>query len=129
MLLALVCLHHAFRADLLNEIVPHIRQRGVPIQPGFMLHFNDGVLYQFLLVLTQRQRVKEILLALNQLHGAEPAGNIDPLRVILDDMAHRVNAAVNRAVRAEILHFGPYLLCSYLNQRVHQLGNALIFYR
>ena len=45
MLLALVCLHHAFRADLLNEIVPHIRQRGVPIQPGFMLHFNDGVLY------------------------------------------------------------------------------------
>ena len=126
---AFLRLHHALAADLFDEIIAHVRQRGISVQPGLMLHLDDGVLDQFFFVLTQLQRVEKVLLALDELHGAEAAGDVDALGMILDDVAHRMDAPMHRPLGAEILHLGRHPAGGGVDKRIHQLGDALIFRR
>ena len=121
-------LFHAAGAHAVDEIVPHIRQGGVPVQTGVCLHFDDGVLDELFLVLAQLEEVKEIRFSLDELGGGEPAGNPGPLGVVLDDVAHRVDAPVHRSVGAEVLHFGEHLVLGGGEEDVHQLGNALVLH-
>ena len=94
-----------------------------------MLHLDDGVLDQFFFVLTQLQRIEKVLLALDELHGAEAAGDVDALGMILDDVAHRMDAPMHRPLGAEILHLGRHPAGGGVEKRIHQLGDALIFRR
>ena len=105
-LLAFLGLGDAGSADFFNEVVAHVRQGGVPVHAGIVLHFNNGVLDQFFFILAQVQQLVEILLTLNELGGAEPAGDPRPLGVVFNDVAHRMDAPVNGAVGAEVLHLG-----------------------
>ena len=54
------------------------------------------MLQQLPLVLIQHQPVGHALVTLDELGGAEPGRQTQPLRVILDEMHHRVDAAVHR---------------------------------
>ena len=125
-LLALVALHHGLFHRALNKAVAHVRQGGVSIQAGFRLHLQDAVLQQLLLVLVQAQHVRHIRVALNQLGGAEPGGDAQLLRVILNQMHHRVDAAVNRgAVIAEVVNPRQHPVFRHGHSLVDQLGDAL----
>ena len=127
MLLAFGGLYHAGGADLLDEVVAHIGQCRIPVQTGIVLHFYDGMLNEFLLVLAEAKFFRKFLLAFDELGGCKAPGNTGPLGVVLDDMTHGMDAPVDRAVRAEILHRRENFLLSRVPQHVHQLGNAFIF--
>ena len=127
MFFAFPCFGDAGSADFLYEVVAHVRQGGVPVHAGIVLHFNDGVLNQLFFVLAQVQQFVKILLALNELGGAEPAGDSRPLGMVLNDMAHRVDAPVYRAVGTEVLYLGLDTAAGGRKQGVHQLGDAFIF--
>ena len=123
---ALVALHHRVGGDALDERISHVRQRRVAIQTVLRLHLHDAVLQQLPLVLIQHQPVGHALVALDELGGAEPGRQPQPLRVILDEMHHRVNAAVYRRIRhAEVIDLGQHTVFSRLHRLIHQLGHAL----
>ena len=125
-LLALMALDHSVGGDLLDERIPHIRQRGVAVQSVLRLHLHDAVLQQLPLVLVQYQAVRHVLVALNELRGTEPGRQAQPLGVVLDKMHHRVDAAVHRGVRrAEVIDLGQRPVPRRLHRPVHQLGHAL----
>ena len=126
MLPALCRLFHAGGAYGFNEIVAHFRQGGVPVQPGISLHFDDGVLDQLLLILAQLEQVEKLFLSLDELGGGEPAGDLGPLGVVLDDVAHRMDAPVHRAAGAEVQHLRQNPVLGSGKQGIHQLGDALV---
>ena len=84
------------------------------------------MLDQLFFILAQVQQLVEILLALNELGGAEPAGDPRPLGVVFNDVAHRMDAPVNGAVGAEVLHLGLDAAAGGIQQGVHQLGDTLV---
>ena len=121
-----MALDHRVGGDLLDERIPHIRQRGVAVQSVLRLHLHDAVLQQLPLVLIQHQPVRHIPVALNELRGAEPGRQAQPLSVVLDQMHHRMDAPVHRRIRrAEVIDLGQHPVFRRLHRPVHQLGHTL----
>ena len=125
-LLALMAFHHRLFHHALNKAVSHVRQRGVSVQPRLTFHLYDAVLQQLLLVLVQLHHVRHVRVALDQLGGAEPGGHPQLFRVVLDQMHHRVDAAVHRGtVAAEVINPRQRPVLRHGHRLIDQLGNAL----
>ena len=118
--------YYAAFAHLLDEVIPHICQSCVSVQPGIVLHLNHRVFNQFPLILAQLQLVKEIRFPLNQLGGTETAGDIQLLGMILDNVAHCVDTPVDRTIGTEIQNFGLLFVLGCFQKGFHQFRNAFI---
>ena len=95
MLLAFMAFYHGGSHHTLNEGIAHIGQGGVAIQSRFVFHLHDAVLQQLLLVLIQLQFLCQVVAALNQLGCAEARGNAQLFGMIVNQVNHRVDAAVH----------------------------------
>ena len=95
MLLAFMAFYHGSSHHTLNEGIAHIGQGGVAIQSCFVFHLHDAVLQQLLLVLIQLQFLRQVVAALNQLGCAEARGNAQLFGMIINQVNHRVDAAVH----------------------------------
>ena len=96
MLPALMALDHRDGHHLFNKGVAHIRQGCVAVEPGLVLHLHDTVLDQLPLVPIQLKLIGHVGIVLNELCGAEAGGDPQLVRVILNQVDHRVDAAVDR---------------------------------
>ena len=75
--------------------VAHIRERRVAVEPGLVLHLHDAVLKQLPLVFVERERLREIVAALDELGRAETRGHADAVGMVRDQVHDRVDAAVH----------------------------------
>ena len=97
LLLADMRLHDAFADQLLDEIKTHIRDGRRAVKPALLLHLTDDVRDHFLLILLELQRIDNPLIALNDLRRRKPLRNPGCLRVVLNQMRHSVQTAMNGA--------------------------------
>ncbi len=95
MLAALARLDDGLLHGVFNKAVAHIRQRGVPVKAALLLHLHDGVLDQLQFIRVEVQLVRDLLVALDELSSGKADADPGCLRVILDHMAHGVDAAVD----------------------------------
>ena len=102
-LAALVRLYDRLRHGVFNEAVAHVRQRRVAVKTALLLHLHDGVLDQLQLVRVELKLVRDRFIALDELCCRKADGDARRLRVVLDYMADRVDAAVDGALRAEVI--------------------------
>ena len=92
------------------------------VQPGMVyISFSSevGTIYSF-------QQLKEILIIFNQLNGTETAGNANILCMVFNQVADCVNAAVNRAVRAEVCNLGCYIPLGRFFNDVHKFRHTFV---
>ena len=126
MLLALVALDHGEGHHLFNKGVAHVGQSGVPVKAGLVFHLHDAVLDQLDLVLVQLQPLYNIRVVLNELRRAEPGGYAQLVGVVLDQVDHRVDAAVDRgAIGAEVRDPGQGLFPGGGDGLVDEFRDAL----
>ena len=111
MLLAFSLFHHGLGAQLFNERIAHIGQRGFAVGAELGFHFRDGVADELHLIFRKAQHVHHGLVALHQFCGGKAHGHACGLGVVLHDVRQRMDGAVHRA-RTEILPLGQHFqLC------------------
>ena len=127
--------HHRFGAQLFDEGKAHVRQRGLPVQAALGLHLGDGMFQQILFVLVQAQRFQDQRVPFHQFGGGEARRQSRSLGVVLDQMDHRMDAAVNRpapglvpvAGLTEINAARRLPVTRHMDGVVDQLVDALVF--
>ena len=125
-LLALVALDHGSSHDALDERVAHVRERRVAVEPGLVFHLHDAVLKQLPLVFVERERLREIVPALDELGRAETRRYADTVGMVGDQVHDRVDAAVHgRIIRAEVRHLRQRLAARNGQRLIHELRHAL----
>ena len=128
MLLALVALDHGEGHHLFNKGVAHVGQSGVPVKAGLVFHLHDAVLDQLDLVLVQLQPLYNIRVVINELRRAEAGGYAQLVGVVLDQVDHRVDAAVDRGgIGAEVSDSGQGLFPGGGDGLINELRDALPF--
>ena len=135
MLAAFPRLDHAAPARLADEGEAHIRQRGQAVLTRLLLHLGDDVLQRIELVLVERQRLADQLIALDQLGRGEAERNPRALGVVLDEMRDAVDAAVQGAAvrsaarRAEVQPTRALPMARDVQRVLDQLAGALVLRR
>ena len=92
------------------------------------LHLLDAVFDEFQLILVQHEAFLDIPVVLNELGGGKAHRQARGLRMVLDLVDHRVDAAVHRAGGAEVVHQGQGFAAGRGHGDADQLLYALIFY-
>ena len=126
MLLAFSLFHHGLGAQLFNERIAHIGQRGFAVGAELGFHFRDGVADELHLIFRKAQHVHHGLVALHQFCGGKAHGHACGLGVVLHDVRQRMDAAVHRA-RTEILPLGQHFQLCGAQRVLDQLVDALVF--
>ena len=124
-LLALMRLDDAGFDKRFNERIAHIRDGCVAVKAAFEFHLDDGMLDQFLFVLVKVQLIQNSLVAVNDPRRREADGKPRALRVIFNLVADGVNAAVDRAGRAEIDDGGQAFVLRRVHGRLDQCLHAV----
>jgi hypothetical protein len=94
--------HHRSAADRFNKGIPHIRQRGVAVETVFFFHLDYRVADKLKLVFVKVKPADYIgIIAFDKLGRRKTQRDIGALRMVFDDMADRVNTAVNWTRGAE----------------------------
>ena len=117
--------HYGAGAQLINELVTHIRQGRLPVGAQLLLHFLYDMAHHVDLVFRKLQLLHHGPVALHQLGGREARGNPQPLGVILHHVGQRVNRPMYGA-GAEVHPFGPLLFLRCLQHDPDQLVHALV---
>ena len=133
MLRALTGFDDAALADALDVGETHVGHGRAAVEPALGLHLQDDVFEHFFFVLIQGELFQDPLIALDELAGREAQGQAVGGRVVLDQVADRVQAAVDRAAvvvrAAEVLAQGPLLVFGHMDRVLDQLVDALILRR
>ena len=131
MLFAFSGLYDAFGADFTDKGKTHIRNRGAAVQAALILKLQNDMLQQLFFISVQLQLIQDQGVAFNELAGCKTDGNPDPLRMVLDQVAYRVQAAVNRSAVVtgvtEVLPRRLFLVFRDMNGMADQLIHAFIF--
>ena len=90
-------LGHSRGAYPLDKPEAHIRNRRRAVKSAFLFHLQNNVLYHFKLVLLELKRLNNQPVAFNHLARGKALGDTCLLRVVLNQVAYSVQAAVNRA--------------------------------
>ena len=77
---------------------------------------------------SRASRLDDVLVPLDELGGGEADRDAGLFRVVLDLVDHRVDAAVDRAGGAEVVHRGVHLVPGGLDGDLHQLVHALVLH-
>ena len=125
-------MHHGFFAQALNKVKAHIRQRSLPVQPGFAFQLGNGVAQKIPLVFVKLQRLFDQDIALYQFGGRKANGQPGALGMVFDQVGHRMDAAMHRALLAvggiaEINAARAFPVAGNVQRMIYQLVNALVF--
>ena len=130
---ALARLFHAGIADLRNKGKTHVGDGGASIQTALFFHLQRDMFQSFLFVLIKRQLIDDQPVPLDRFAGGKTHRDARCLRMVFDQMYHRVQTAVYGAAMfvfvAEILSLRLFLILCDVDRVVHQLLNALVFGR
>ena len=126
-LAALAALDDGLAAQALDVIIAHGRDGRVAVEAALVLHLDDAVLEQLQLVLVDGETLDDVRVALDHFRRGKAAGNPGALGVILDQVGDGVDAAVHRAVVAEIDALRQNFLARSAHGAVDQLVDALVF--
>ena len=117
-------------ADLCNKGKPHIGDGCTAVQPALFFHLERDVFQRFPLVVVQAEPVDDQPVALNRLAGGKTHRNPSRFRVVLNQVDHRVEAAVYGAavlvLITEILPLGLFLILRDMDGMIHQFLDALV---
>ena len=129
--LTLVRFYDAGVTDFLNEIKAHVRDGGAVVHAALLLHLKDDVGEHFLLVRIEIQSLGDELVALDQLAGGKADGQFRAGGVVLDQVAHGMDRAMNRSAvvlgPAEVLPGRLFLIFCDVDGVVNELVDAFIF--
>ena len=133
MLTAFTRLCDAGVTDLHDKREPHIGDGCAAVQSALFFHLEGDMLQRFLLVFIKAELVDDQLIAFNRLAGGKPHRDACCLRVIFDQVDHRVQTSVHGAVVvvfvAEVLPLRLLLVFRNMDRVIHQFMHALIFRR
>ena len=127
-------MHHGLTAEGCNKLKPHIRQCRHPVKATLLLHLRNDMPQCFHLILLQMQCLQNWLIALNELGRTESDRQLFPLRMVLDQMGHRMDAPVYRAAIsagaiAEIRPGWFLSISRHMDTVFNELINAFVFRR
>ena len=125
--LAFMTFDNGFFNDIFNKNITHIGKRLVAVKVRFTLHFDDAVFYHLALVFVKPEFVRQSRIALDELCCAEARRNSLCVRMVLYEVSHGVNAAVNRARTAKVRHGGAnFVLCRF-DHLINKFRNPFSF--
>ena len=107
--------------QLFNEAVAHIGKRRVAVESPLLLHLQNRMLDQFFFVLVEPEHLFHRRIALDEPRCGKARADARCLRMVLNLMAHRVDAPVDRTRLAEIIHLRQNLPFRRAHRLVHQL--------
>ena len=124
-------MHHGLLAQARDEAEAHVRQRRHAVLTALLLHLGHDVLQHLHLVAVQLQLIQDRLVALDELRGGKAGGNPAATGMVVDQVHHRVDAAVHRAVVvarivAEVHAPGPHVVARGVERVLDQFVDALI---
>ena len=111
--------------QLFNEAVAHIGKRRVAVESPLLLHLQNRMLDQFFFVLVEPEHLFHRRIALDEPRCGKARADARCLRMVLNLMAHRVDAPVDRTRLAEIIHLRQNLPFRRAHRLVHQLRHAV----
>ena len=132
-LAALAGLRHRGHAHASDKVKAHIRDRRAVVEPALGLHLHDDMAQKLRFVFVQRKLLFDERIALDKLARGKARRQSRALGVILNQVDHRVQAAVHRAVVvaliAEVLPQRTLLKMRDVDRVAHKLIHALVFRR